>query len=339
MINKPKISFLVTYYNQHEYVKDSLESILKQKIPCEYEVLVGDDGSDDGSVDEVLKYRLEFKDRLHIFKNKRDDGIKDKIVRASNLRKRLLWESQGDYFMTLDGDDFYCYDDFLTEAFTILDNVNMFSLVMFNYEMFYKDRVEKQRWQFAKEGRHGCNDYVRSHYSPAGASVLRTPGRAVMKNINKALYYDDTDIILFQLNLGDIYYTNKCIYAYRQTGKSIWTSLSKAKQGVLNVFGADSGTFLAPGLKEDIYLRYRRDILYGYFRREKIRELVGDEFYEENLKFATDNELFLGRYLLLPKNENSTVENEIEKAIDLIRNYDPKLFEKIKKDVDSENKI
>lgn len=48
-----KLSFLVTYYNQQEFVADSMRSVAELKKPCEYEVLVGDDGSVDNSVAEV----------------------------------------------------------------------------------------------------------------------------------------------------------------------------------------------------------------------------------------------------------------------------------------------
>lgn len=39
-----KVSFLVTYYNQKEYVQQSLDSILAIEKPCEWEIIVGDDG-------------------------------------------------------------------------------------------------------------------------------------------------------------------------------------------------------------------------------------------------------------------------------------------------------
>ena len=40
-----KISFLVTYYQQAEYVRQSMESILALKKPEAWEILIGDDGS------------------------------------------------------------------------------------------------------------------------------------------------------------------------------------------------------------------------------------------------------------------------------------------------------
>ena len=46
-----KISFLVTYYQQEKYVRESMESLLTLDKPEEWEILIGDDGSSDGTVE------------------------------------------------------------------------------------------------------------------------------------------------------------------------------------------------------------------------------------------------------------------------------------------------
>ena len=43
-----KVSFLVTYYQQARFVRESLDSILALEKPAEWEILIGDDGSADG---------------------------------------------------------------------------------------------------------------------------------------------------------------------------------------------------------------------------------------------------------------------------------------------------
>lgn len=337
MKNKPKISFLVTYYNQKEYVKDSLESILNLTIPCEYEVLVGDDGSDDGTFDEVLKYSTKFNECLRIFKQSRDDGVLDNIIRASNLRKRLLQESRGEYFMTLDGDDFYCDKEFLKDALEILENNSNISVVMFDYEKLYTDKIIKCKLNM-QSGIHDCNDYVRNHYSHAGACVLRTPNRIAMKNINSGLYYDDNVIVIFQLNFGNIWYIDKCIYSYRQTSTSIYLSLSRVESILWHIFETVGCLFLSPKLKDDIYIRNRWAILYIYFRRETIRYMVGDKYYKNKLKLAIDNDIFLVKNLLLPKSD-AISENETKKIINIIKEYDPKYYQNAKKSSEKFNNI
>ena len=51
-----KVSFLVTYYNQESFVRESLDSILALEKPGEWEILVGDDGSSDGTAAAVREY-------------------------------------------------------------------------------------------------------------------------------------------------------------------------------------------------------------------------------------------------------------------------------------------
>ncbi len=41
-----KLSVLVTFCNQKEYIKDALDSIVNQKTNFDYEILVGLDGND-----------------------------------------------------------------------------------------------------------------------------------------------------------------------------------------------------------------------------------------------------------------------------------------------------
>ena len=50
-----KVSFLVTYYNQQDYVEESMNSILNIKKEFDWEILVGDDGSTDGTLEKICK--------------------------------------------------------------------------------------------------------------------------------------------------------------------------------------------------------------------------------------------------------------------------------------------
>lgn len=54
------ISFCATYYNQESFVRQSLLSILTTKLPCEVEILIGDDGSSDNTISEINKIQQQF---------------------------------------------------------------------------------------------------------------------------------------------------------------------------------------------------------------------------------------------------------------------------------------
>ena len=94
-----KISFLVTYYNQKQYVAQSLESILAIRKPCEWEILVGDDGSSDGTQDVVREYIRRYPDNISLHIMPRDPAVKyAPVQRASANRINLLEKATG-YFL------------------------------------------------------------------------------------------------------------------------------------------------------------------------------------------------------------------------------------------------
>ena len=52
-----KVSVLVTFYNQEDYVDEALQSVFDQKCDFDFEVLIGDDGSTDGTMAKLQKWK------------------------------------------------------------------------------------------------------------------------------------------------------------------------------------------------------------------------------------------------------------------------------------------
>ena len=61
-----KISVIVLTYNQKSTIKSCLESILKQEVNLNFEVLIGDDSSTDGTSDICEKFALKHSNVFHI---------------------------------------------------------------------------------------------------------------------------------------------------------------------------------------------------------------------------------------------------------------------------------
>lgn len=91
----PKISVLMPVYNGERYVKEAINSILKQTFK-DFELIIIDDGSIDGSV-EIIKSYCNDK-RIRLIKNEKNLGLKE-------TRNRLVAESKGQYLAMMDCDD------------------------------------------------------------------------------------------------------------------------------------------------------------------------------------------------------------------------------------------
>lgn len=95
-----KVSVLMITYNQEDYVAEALNSILKQNVNFEYEIVISDDHSTDKTkkiLDEFYKENIS-KIKLHF--NEHNIGC------AANFVKAYLLCS-GDYVAVLEGDDYW----------------------------------------------------------------------------------------------------------------------------------------------------------------------------------------------------------------------------------------
>ena len=89
-----KVSFLITYYNQKEYVHESIQSVLKiRKSNIEWEILVGDDGSTDGTIEEIEKYVKTDPEHIKLFIMPRERGKKYFSVPDRSLIKPYPFET------------------------------------------------------------------------------------------------------------------------------------------------------------------------------------------------------------------------------------------------------
>ena len=291
-----KISFLVTYYNQKEYVKQSIDNILAIDKPCDWEILVGDDGSTDGTIDEVKKYIKEYPNNIRLYVMSRDAETKyDSVKRASANRINILDKSEGDFFCIIDGDDYYCDVDFIKEAIDIFIKFEDISIVMFGQRKI-RDGIWEDECKFP-EGRNKNfvtkEEYLKKYYIHSGACVYKKNFDVQrLEFISSLGYYDDNDIVVNNLNYGDIYSVHKVIYAYRQTGVSVFTSMNALEQAVLNVKGLDIDIQLLSKTFEDILIKRNAvSILTAFIWKEYLLDILGTEKYKKYINNIRSNEV------------------------------------------------
>ena len=94
MINKPKISILMTIYNHQNYLEESIKSILKQKFK-NWELIACENGSRDNSK-SLLKKIKDKRIKKFFFK---------KNIGRTNCLNFALKKSKGEYIAILDSDD------------------------------------------------------------------------------------------------------------------------------------------------------------------------------------------------------------------------------------------
>ncbi|MFB6225634.1 MAG: glycosyltransferase family 2 protein, partial [Candidatus Paceibacteria bacterium] len=98
-MSRESISVVVTCYNEEDYIGKALDSVLNQSAFDRIgEVLVIDDGSEDGSADIIDRYESN---------NEKIKGIFQQNKGLSSARNEGIRESNHKYIALLDGDDMW----------------------------------------------------------------------------------------------------------------------------------------------------------------------------------------------------------------------------------------
>jgi glycosyltransferase involved in cell wall biosynthesis len=99
MSDTPKVSVCIVTYNHQNYIEQALLSALTQRTKFEFEVIVGDDASTDGTVAVIKKVAARFPN-LRVIAHPRNVGVKDNYLSVHN-------SARGEYVAHLDGDDYW----------------------------------------------------------------------------------------------------------------------------------------------------------------------------------------------------------------------------------------
>lgn len=107
---QPKVSIIIPCYNGEKFLHDTLDCLQKQTIK-EWECIIVNDGSNDGSLDIMKEYSE--KDHRFIFIDKENEG-------PSAARNSGVHNSQGNYILFLDSDDIIA-PDYISKGVNYLD--------------------------------------------------------------------------------------------------------------------------------------------------------------------------------------------------------------------------
>lgn len=153
------ISIIIPVYNAEQYIKTCLDSILKQTF-CDYELILVDDGSTDGTFGILQAYAKE--DSRIIILNQKNQF-------AGVARNKGMERAQGKYVLFLDADDFF-ESNMLENIYSTAEKYNA-QIVKF-YCYYYDDesnRVIKAGKKVKKTRIVSAKDLGKSIFSECGA--------------------------------------------------------------------------------------------------------------------------------------------------------------------------
>ena len=180
MIEQPLVSVIIATYNSSKFIKKALDSVISQKCEFKFEILIGDDCSNDKTRDILENYK-DYNTNIHLYFHKENVG-------AAQNYFFLLSKARGKYIALLDGDDYWTDVLKLAKQVNFLENnpeyigcTHKFVVVDEN-----DNPIKKQKIRFVKQKKKFTFKCFAGYYLPGQPSTfLRRNIFLDKENLNK----------------------------------------------------------------------------------------------------------------------------------------------------------
>lgn len=135
-----KLSVIIPCFNFKPYIEECIDSILTQNVNFDFEIIVRDDFSNDGT-QELLLQKYSNNSKVKIL-------LADNNIGAVKNIKLLLENATGEYVAMLDGDDYLIDNDYYQRAIDFLDLNKTYSLYCSGCKHFENGKFKPDNGQF-----------------------------------------------------------------------------------------------------------------------------------------------------------------------------------------------
>ncbi|MCT7516098.1 glycosyltransferase [Aliarcobacter cryaerophilus] len=314
------ISVIIPVYNAEEYLDECLQSILKQTIIENIELICVNDGSSDSSLDILNMYKTKFPNMIIIDQKNAGSAI---------ARNNGLQIANGEYVYFVDNDDYLANDNCLNELYSIAKKTSL-DILNFNHLILKNNSLRK-----VSINRENNKIYTGKEYLSTAekGNITNTPWDKLLKGsylkeINFAytsgVISDDAESLLrLFYNAKKVSFIDNYAYVYRIRPNSVMTGEKTEKYIISTKKILETYTAYYKSEKDKGIKRFLKSLIFNRLLSYYELLLEKKEFLN---KYKDDYEIYKTNYL--NNLEKLFIENE-EKYLNKYKNSKSKLAKKL----------
>lgn len=233
----PVVSVCVQTYQQANYITQCLDGILNQKTNFEYEILLGEDASTDGTRDICIDYAKKYPKKIRLFLHHRENNIKigGKPTGRFNFIYNL-YSAQGKYIAMCEGDDYWTNPLKLQKQVDFLEMNKDYGICFHKVNLVTPNNIIKEdNITYVPENYSTLKDFAsKGNYIHTPSVIFRRkfinfPNEFELSPIGDFFLYM---IIAKQSNIGFI----KERMAIYRVGSGIWSKQSACERNIKTAY-------------------------------------------------------------------------------------------------------
>lgn len=225
-VNKvePMVSVVVITYQHADYIEECLDGVLMQKTDFPIEIVIGEDGSDDGTMDICKRYADKYQDRIRLF-------IRDREVSVVNINDSYnkylngdlaLKSGRGKYIALCEGDDYWTDPNKLQKQVDFMEANPDYSMCFHNAAVIIEEGCSgKNPYRYFKieDKDYVSNDIFKNWIVPLASVVFRREKFYIVGK--EKVVFSDTVMFLIMASLGKVRGFSDVMSVYRRNSNSM----------------------------------------------------------------------------------------------------------------------
>ena len=227
-----KASVSLITYNQAAFIAQAIESVLEQQTTFDFELLIGEDDSSDGTRDIVRQYQARYPGRIRLFLNDR------KNVVYVNGKPTGLWNfannirnTRGEYVALLEGDDYWTSPLKLQKQVDFLEHNRDCALCFHNVRVLHESEPSRIELHYtgAVRERYELADLLKGNFMHTCSVVFRSRLFADFPSWFFKCPLGDWPLHVLNAQHGRIGYLDEVMAVYRKHAKGVWSAQTQVQ--------------------------------------------------------------------------------------------------------------
>jgi len=263
----PLLSVCVITYNHVNYIRQAIEGVLMQKASFNFNLIIADDFSTDGTREIVLEYKEKCPEKIELI-------LQTQNVGAAQNWLQLIHHPKSKYIAYLEGDDYWVDDRKIQKQVMFLEQ-NLDFIFTFHNTLDFSENSSRVMYESLGKTDFDIVDFIPHTFARSVSIVYRRPD-APLPAIFERIKLGDSALFIYLLQFGNAKYFEEVMAHYRIHSSGFWTSRST---------------------RQKVLLRFQLFLDVQKFIKNEYHAVVRNQLYELSLTYFI-NCLFLRQFSL-----------------------------------------